>query len=70
MMREHCGSAFMSKRPSRHPPLRHCPVCGVAMQATRTREDVEHFDRFECLNCQTTISAGPGKAARPPRDGV
>lgn len=51
------------------PPLRHCPVCGVAMQATKTRDDLKYFDRFECLVCQTTINASPLRPKRPaPRE--
>jgi hypothetical protein len=51
------------------PPLRHCPLCGIAMQARKSRTDIEHFDRFECLNCHTTIEAPavgtPPKTTRP-----
>ncbi|MBS0533544.1 MAG: hypothetical protein JSR72_05770 [Proteobacteria bacterium] len=41
------------------PPLRHCPICGIAMQARKSLPEAEHFDRFECLNCHTTIVATP-----------
>lgn len=44
--------------------LRHCPICGIAMQARKSRSDIEHFDRFECLNCHTTIIEAP----EPPAD--
>jgi hypothetical protein len=54
------------KRMSKRPPLRHCPVCGIAMQAAKSRDDLEHFDRFECLSCNTTINA-PSPDARNPR---
>lgn len=27
------------------------------MQASKSRDDIEHFDRFECLSCETTINA-------------
>ncbi len=50
---------------SERPPLRHCPVCGIAMQAAKTRVELDHFDRFECLSCQTVINAAAPK--RPPR---
>lgn len=43
---------------SHRPPLRHCPICGIAMQARKSRLDMEYFDRFECLNCHTTIVEG------------
>ena len=41
------------------PPLRHCPICGIAMQARKSLPEAEQFDRFECLNCHTTIVAAP-----------
>jgi transposase-like protein len=44
----------MSSRP--HPPIRHCPICGVAMQASKSREEAADFDTFQCLSCHTTIS--------------
>lgn len=37
------------------PPLRHCPICGIAMQARKSRDDIPRFDVFECLSCNTTI---------------
>jgi hypothetical protein len=36
------------------------------MQASRTRDDVEHFDRFECLHCGTVITETPPPP--PPAD--
>jgi hypothetical protein len=45
------------------PPIRHCPICGVAMQSSRTREDGRDFDRFDCQTCHTVI-----ELPRPPRD--
>jgi hypothetical protein len=47
------GSAFLKTRP--HAPLRHCPICGIAMQAKKSRDDSPQFDLFECLSCDTTI---------------
>ncbi len=38
------------------PKLRHCPICGIAMQASKSREGLAHFDRYECLSCHTVIS--------------
>jgi hypothetical protein len=36
-------------------PLRHCPLCGIAMQASKSAEHLPKVDRFECLNCDTLI---------------
>jgi len=44
---------------SRPPPIRHCPLCGVAMQASKSRENLAEFDTFHCQTCQTTISEKP-----------
>jgi len=38
------------------PRIRHCPICGIAMQASKSREGLADFDTFECLNCGTAIS--------------
>jgi hypothetical protein len=48
------------------PPLRHCPVCGIAMQAARSRDDSAYFDRFECFSCHTTINVPPPRPNPPP----
>ena len=48
-------------RPS-PPPIRHCPLCGVAMQASKSQKDGAEFDTFRCLTCDTTIV---GKAQPP-----
>jgi hypothetical protein len=45
------------------PPLRHCPLCGIAMQARKSKDDLPRFDTFVCQNCNTTISESP-----PPSD--
>jgi hypothetical protein len=45
---------------SRPPSIRHCPLCGVAMQAAKSRENLAEFDTFHCQTCQTTISEMPG----------
>jgi rubredoxin len=56
----------MSSR--QRPSLRHCPVCGVAMQASKSQENLTHFDKFECLNCNTVISeTKPQPGERKPR---
>jgi hypothetical protein len=39
--------------------MRQCPVCGVAMQASKSREEMVGFDMFRCLNCDTTIIGAP-----------
>ena len=43
--------------------VRHCPVCGIAMQASKSREDLREFDRFECQTCKTTIRCGPQRVS-------
>ena len=48
----------------RRPPIRHCPLCRIAMQAGKSREDMPDFDTFRCLTCQTTIT----EALPRPRD--
>jgi hypothetical protein len=47
------------------PVIRHCLVCGIAMQASKSREDLAYFDIFECLSCHSMIS----QAAPPPAPG-
>jgi hypothetical protein len=38
---------------------RHCPLCGIAMRATRTEQrDL----RFDCLSCHTAILERPVSA--------
>jgi hypothetical protein len=39
--------------------VRHCPLCGVAMLASKSTPDSADFDTFDCLSCNTKISAGP-----------
>jgi len=41
------------------PQIRHCPLCGVAMQASKSDDALRHFDTFHCLTCQTTIRVEP-----------
>lgn len=55
--------ACMTSR--RRPPLRHCPLCGVAMQASKSRENVAEFDTFQCLTCQTTITESKNPPPAP-----
>jgi hypothetical protein len=39
----------------RRPTIRHCPVCRIAMQATKSRDNLDDLDMFKCLACETTI---------------
>ena len=32
----------------RRPDIRHCPVCRVAMQAAKSRDNLDEFDMFRC----------------------
>jgi rubredoxin len=41
--------------------IRPCPVCGIAMQARKSQENLTRFDVFECQNCDTVI-----RETRPP----
>jgi predicted RNA-binding Zn-ribbon protein involved in translation (DUF1610 family) len=35
--------------------IRPCPVCGIAMQAKKSRDDRDTYDIFECQYCETVI---------------
>jgi len=48
---------------SPRPRIRHCPVCGIAMQASKSREDLSDFDTFQCLSCQTVIRESKSQPA-------
>jgi len=54
---------FMTSR--RRLFVRPCPLCGVAMQASKSREDLADVDTFQCLSCQTVISE---RRSAPPRE--
>jgi len=59
---------FMSTH--QHPPIRHCPICGIAMQASKSQENLTYFDKFECLSCRTVINESkprPSTSERKPR---
>lgn len=45
---------LMTSRPG--PPIRACPLCGIAMHASKSQDHLPHFDTFECMTCQTVIS--------------
>jgi len=50
------------------PPIRHCPLCGIAMVSSKSDEQSAQFDTFSCLNCKTVISlAPPPKSPKPNR---
>ena len=57
-------SAGMS--PAR-PRIRTCPLCGLAMQASKSHEQAAEFDRFDCLACHTTIVERPAEQDAPKR---
>jgi hypothetical protein len=39
--------------------VRPCPICSIAMQASKSRDDLEHFDVFECQHCGAVITEAP-----------
>jgi hypothetical protein len=45
------------------PPIRHCPLCSIAMQASKSDESLPAFDIFRCMNCDSAIRETP---SRPP----
>jgi hypothetical protein len=53
----HFADFFAMAQP--RPPIRPCPVCGIAMQAHKSREDRADYDLFRCLSCETTIVRAP-----------
>jgi hypothetical protein len=53
-----------SRRAAPTPAIRRCPLCGIAMQAGKSREDLKHFDTFQCLSCHTTIVEAEQPSAR------
>jgi hypothetical protein len=50
------------------PPIRPCPICGITMLASKSREDLREFDRFECQTCNTTIRCTPQPAPESRND--
>lgn len=55
------------------PPIRHCPICGIAMQASRSKDQQPQFDTFECLACDTVIlehAPGASGASTPGDNGL
>jgi hypothetical protein len=55
---------------SRRPAIRHCPLCRIAMQGAKSRDELADFDIFRCLTCDTTIreSKSPARRRRPAPD--
>lgn len=59
-----------SQSTARTPGIRHCPLCGIAMLGSKSRDDLTDDDTFQCQSCHTTIveaAAGGGTARRSPR---
>jgi len=51
----------------RPPRPKHCPICGVAMLASRSAQGGGRPDRFECLSCDLVINySNPGVI--PPKE--
>jgi hypothetical protein len=44
---------------SLRPPLKPCPVCKVAMQASKSDERLPVYDTFTCNNCGTVVISAP-----------
>jgi hypothetical protein len=44
-------------RPMKGPraTIRTCPLCGIAMQGSKSKESLPTFDTFKCQICDTTI---------------
>ena len=51
---------------TRRRSLKHCPVCGVAMLASKSRPDSPDFDTFDCLRCDAVISETPVRTTPKP----
>ncbi len=49
----------------RRPSVRHCPICGIAMQAAKSWDNLTEFDVFQCLTCETTIRESKLRKQRP-----
>jgi len=45
------------------PRIRHCPVCGIAMHASKSREELADYDTFQCLSCQALIRESKPRSA-------
>ena len=47
----------MSEKP--RPPIKTCPVCRIAMLASKSDESLPHYDTFNCPSCRSVISYAP-----------
>ena len=56
----------MTQKPRQ--PIKHCPVCGIAMLGHRSDETSPNYDMFKCLWCDTVISYGATPQQRIPKD--
>jgi len=48
----------------RRPAIRPCPLCGIAMQAAKSRDNLDDFDMFRCLTCETVIRESKSQTRR------
>jgi hypothetical protein len=65
------GMAAEETVPKSRPPLKSCPVCGLAMQASRSDLARTGYDTFSCLRCDLvmTYQAKPrGKSETPDKE--
>ena len=50
------------------PPIKHCPLCGVAMLGSKSSETAPQLDIFSCLKCETVVTfTEPPRKPRPDR---
>jgi hypothetical protein len=54
----------MLQNPAHRPPLKVCPICRLAMVASKTTPDAASYDTFTCLDCKTVISLSPAPRAQ------
>jgi hypothetical protein len=47
--------------------VRNCPLCGIAMIGSKSRDDSQQVDTFSCLKCETVISFVPPASSLPGR---
>jgi Zn-finger nucleic acid-binding protein len=40
---------------SKEPPVRTCPVCGISMMASKSRDEAQDYDIFTCPRCDCVI---------------
>jgi hypothetical protein len=53
---------------SARPPLKTCPICKLAMVASKTSPGAAAYDTFTCLDCKTVISLSPMEPGAQDRD--